>query len=76
MEHVVNKSAGFLKASLSLELEELRKLKKDSDLTPLVDRIRQQETNILERKILRYTDRTHRQRVVFIVCIVCQHHRR
>lgn len=54
MEHVVNKSAGFLKASLSLELEELRKLKKDSDLTPLVDRIRQQETNILERKILRY----------------------
>lgn len=53
IEHVVNKSAGFLKASLSLELEELRKLKKDSDLTPLVDRIRQQETNILERKILR-----------------------
>lgn len=54
MEHVVNKSGGFLKASLSLELEELRKMKRESDLTPLVDRIRQQETNILERKILRY----------------------
>lgn len=53
MEHVVNKSGGFLKASLSLELEELRKMKRESDLTPLVDRIRQQETNILERKILR-----------------------
>jgi hypothetical protein len=58
MEHVVNKSAGFLKASLSLELEELRKLKKDSELTPLVDRIRQQEANILERKILRCVSST------------------
>jgi len=54
MEHVVNKSGGFLKASLSLELEEMRKLKKESDLIPLVDRIRQQETNILERKLLRF----------------------
>lgn len=42
-----------MKASLSLELEELRKMKKESDLTPLVDRIRQQETNILERKLIR-----------------------
>ena len=43
-----------MKASLSLELEELRKMKKESDLTPLVDRIRQQETNILERKLIRF----------------------
>jgi len=53
MEHVVTRSGGFLKSSLSLELEELRKLKRDSELIPLVERIRQQESSILERKLFR-----------------------
>jgi hypothetical protein len=59
MEHVVTRSGGFLKSSLSLELEELRKMKRDSELIPLVERIRQQESNILERKLFRWVSEVH-----------------
>ena len=68
MEHVAaNSAGGFLKASLSLELEELRRMKRDSDLTPLVERIRQQESNIIERKILRSARTVQGARCTFVL---------
>eukprot|EP01038_Epipyxis_sp_PR26KG_P014980 gene14980-20153_t len=39
------------KTSLSVELEQLRKMKSESELLPFIDRIRQQEASILEKKM-------------------------
>lgn len=41
------------KSMLSIELEELRKLKKSLELAPSIERIRQQEAALLEKKMLR-----------------------
>jgi hypothetical protein len=40
--------------SLSIELEQLRRLKKDTELTPWLDRIRAQEAGVLEKKMSRF----------------------
>eukprot|EP01034_Spumella_vulgaris_P023370 gene23370-29583_t len=40
--------------SLSIELEQLRRLKKDAELTPWLDRIRAQEAGVLEKKMSRF----------------------